>query len=235
MGARVRLGAAARRVIARAQGDATTAAAVLAIVDGRRQEARAAYEAARAEAVKDELAQMPVSQLREMTSDQLRLGALEAVGFTTVGSLVNERVGRLQVIDGVGPGTAAQVVGATYKLHRALERSVRVRFDVDRRDDTQTALLAGLRHVEEAARATDPVRDELEDLAGNVEPLLPAAALAGRRLRMLLAGRTRRGEARAALAGLHRILAASGIDRADPRWPPALVLRPSKNEVDAAV
>jgi superfamily II DNA or RNA helicase len=218
----------------RARRDAAAAATVLRIVDGRREEAHTAYEAARAEAVRNELARLPVSRLREMTTDQLRLGPLEAVGFTTVASLVNERVGRLQVIGGVGPDTAAQVVGATYRLRRALERSVRVRFDIDRRPDSQTRLLACLRHVEDAVQATDPVRDDLADLAGRVEPLLPAATPAGRRLRMLLAGRTRRRQARAALDQLHGLLAVSGIDRADPRWGPALALRPGGPDVDGS-
>jgi superfamily II DNA or RNA helicase len=234
-GARVRLGAGARRVLDRAQGDATAAVAVLGIVDGHREAARAAYEAARAEAVRDELARLPVSRLREMTKDPLRLDGLEAVGFTTVASLVNERVGRLQVIEGVGPATAARVVGATYRLQRDLERSVRVRFDVDRRPDSHTRLLACLRHVEEAAEATDPVRNDLVDLAGRVEPLLPVASLARRRLRMLLAGRTRRREARAALDELHRLVAASGIDRADPRWRRALALRPDGPEIGGEI
>jgi superfamily II DNA or RNA helicase len=232
---RVRSGAGARRVLDRARGDAAAAAAVIGIVEGRRQEARTAYEAARAEAVRDELARLPVARLREMTKDQLRLGPLEAVGFTTVGSLVNEKVGRLQVIDGVGHDTAAQVVWATYRLRRALEGSIRVRFDVDRRPDSQARLLAGLRHVADAVEATDPVWDEVADLAGHVEPLLPAASLAGSRLRMLLARRARRRQARAALAELHGLLAVSGIDRADPRWRRALGLRPDVGEVDGSV
>ena len=233
--ARVRSGAAARRVLDRAQADATAAVAVLGIVDGRQEAAREAYEAARAEAVRDELVRLPVSRLREMTKDPLRLDGLEAVGFTTVASLVNERVGRLQVIDGVGPATAARVVGATYRLQRDLERSVRVRFDVDRRPDSQTRLLACLRHVEEAAQATDHVRDALDGLVGRVEPLLPVASPARRRLRMLLAGRTRRREARAALDEVHRLVAASGIDRADPRWRRALALRSGGPEIGAEI
>ena len=222
----MRSGRAARRLLDRAQGDATAAATVLLAVESRREAARAAYEAARAEAVRDELVRLPVSRLREMTTGQLRLGPLEAVGFTTVASLVDERVGRLQVIDGLGPDTAAQVVLATYQLRRALERTVRVRFDVDRRPDAQTRLLGCLRRFEEAVQATEPVRHELDDLAGRVEPLLPAAALAGSRLRMLLAGRTRRREARAALDELGRLVAVSGIDPIDPRWRRALALRP---------
>ncbi len=231
----MRSGAAARRLLDRAQADATAATTVLGIVDARRQEARTAYEAARAEAVRDELAQLPVSRLREMTKDQLRLGPLEAVGFTTVASLVNERVGRLRVIPGVGPDTAVQVVGATYRFRRALERSIRVRFDVDRRPDAQTRLLTCLRHFGEAVQATDPVRDELADLAGRVEPLLPAASLAGRRLRMLLAGRARRRQARAALDELHGLIAVSGIDRADPRWRRALGLGSDVPAADGSI
>jgi len=232
---RVRSGAAARRLLSRAPGDATAAATVLGIAEERRQEARTAYEAARAEAVRDELARLPVSRLRETTKDQLRLGPLEAVGYTTVASVVGARVGRLQVIDGVGPDTAAQVVGAAYALRRALERTVRVRFDVDRRPDTQTRLLGGLRRFEEAEQAVGPVRDELTDLAGRVEGLLPAAALAGSRLRMLLAGATRRRRARAALDELHSVVAVSGIDRGDPRWQRALGLRPDVPEVDGSI
>jgi superfamily II DNA or RNA helicase len=185
--------------------------------------------------VRDELAAMPVSRLREMTPGPLRLGALEAVGFTTVASLVNERVGRLAAIGGVGPDTAGQVAAAAHRLRRSLERSARVRFDVERRPDSHTRLLACLRHVEEADRATGPVRDQLADLAGRVEPLVAAAALAGSRLRMLLAGRTRRRAARAALAELGDVLAASGIDRADDRWRCALGLRPGGPESDGSV
>jgi hypothetical protein len=48
------------------------------------------------------------------------VGPLEAVGYTTVASVVGARVGRLQVIDGVGPDTAAQVVAAACALCRAL-------------------------------------------------------------------------------------------------------------------
>src|SRR5262245_6352562 len=232
---RLRSGAAARRRVDRAAADATAATALLSILDGRRQEARAAHEDARAEAVRDELARLPISRLREMTTDQLRLGPLEAVGFSTVASLVNERVGRLRVIPGVGPVAAGQVVGATYQLRRARDRSVRVVFDVDRRPDTQPRLLACLHQVEEAAQATEPVDGDLAALAGRVEPLVPAASLAVRRLRMLLAGRTRRRAARAALDELQGLLAASGIDRADARWRRALALRPGPAEVDGSI
>jgi superfamily II DNA or RNA helicase len=233
--ARVRSGAAARRVLSRAQGDATAAATVLGIAEGRRQEARTVHGAARAEAVRDELARLPVSRLREMTKDQLRLGPLEAVGYTTVASVVGARVGRLQVIGGVGPDTAAQVVGAAYALRRALERTVRVRFDVDGRPDTQTRLLGCLRHFDEAEQAIGPVRDELADLAGRVEALVPVASLAGSRLRMLFAGPTRRRQARVALDELHSVVAASGIDRGDPRWQRALGLRPDVPEIDGSI
>ena len=234
-GRRVRSGPAARRLLSRAEGDAAAAVTVLGIAEERRQEARAAYEAARAEAVRDELAQMPVSRLRDMTAGQLRLGPLEAVGYTTVASVVGARVGRLQVIGGVGPDTAAQVVSAAYALRRSLERTVRVRFDVDRRPDTQAELLEGLRRFEEAEQATGPVGDELAELAGRVEPLLAPAELAGSRWRMLLAGRARHRQARAALDELQSIVAASGIDRADPRWQRALGLRAGGADIDGSI
>src|SRR5688500_10912884 len=92
---------AARQLMQRAQDDASRAATVLGIADERRQDARSAYEATRAEAVRVELARLPVSRLRETTKEPLRLGPLEAVGYTTVASVAGARVGRLQVIDGV--------------------------------------------------------------------------------------------------------------------------------------
>ncbi|MGH9213204.1 MAG: DEAD/DEAH box helicase [Acidimicrobiales bacterium] len=232
---RVRLGAAARRLLRRAEGDAMAAATVLVIVEGRRREARTAYEAARAEAVWDELRRLPLSRLRETTKDPLRLGPLEAVGYTTVASVVGARVGRLQVIGGVGPDTAGQIAVAAYALRRAIERTIRVRFDVDGRPDAQTSLLGFLRHLEAAEQLVEPVRDDLVGLAARVATLLPAASLAGSCLRMLFAGSARRRRAREALGELHCLVAASGIDHGDPRWQRALGLRPDAVEIDPSI
>jgi SNF2 family DNA or RNA helicase len=248
---RVRAGAAARRLLQLARHDAAAATAVLEIEEERRQEARTAYEAAWAEAVRDELARLPLSRLRETTKEPMRLGRLEAVGYTTVLSVVSARVGRLMAIDGIGPDTAAQVVAAAYALRKTIERTIRVRFDVDRRADVQTRLLGCLRHVEEAQQAIDPVRDELIALAERAEPLREAASLAGSRVRMLLARPTRRRQARAALNELHALVAASrtgqgdradhahdrdhgGHDR-DPRGQRALDLRPGAAEADPSI
>lgn len=226
---------AARRLLRRAEVDGTVAATVLGIVDGRRLEARTAYEAARADAVRDELARMPLSRLRETTKDPLRLGPLETVGYTTVASVVGARVGRLQVVGGVGPDTAAQIVGAAYALRRSLERTIRVRFDVDRRPEAQTRLLGCLRQLEEAEQAVEPVRDDLADLAGRVETLLLGASLASSRWQMLFAGRARRRQVKEALGELHSLVAASGIDPEDPRWSRALALRSDDAEIDPSV
>ena len=126
--------------------------------------------------LRDELARLPVSQLREMTKDQLRLGPLEAVGFTTVASLVNERVGRLQVIDGVGPDTAAQVVGATYRLHRALDGSTAFRrpgFDRTIRGRSWAVHDGILGALDGVAR----VGAEIDDMLLVVADLAPAVVL----------------------------------------------------------
>jgi hypothetical protein len=62
-----------------------------------------------------------------------------------------------------------------------------------------------------------------------------ACPLAGRRLQMLFAGRTRRRQARAALDELHGLIVDSGIDRADPRWRRALDLRPDVGDIDGSI
>jgi superfamily II DNA or RNA helicase len=226
---KVRAGSGARELLARAQALAREAATAVGVLDGRRDGARIVYDEARAGAVREELARLPVSRLRDGIKGPLRLGPLEAVGYTTVGSLVGVRVGRLQVVAGVGPDTAAQVVGAAYALRRDLERTVRVRFDVDGRPAPQTRLLGALRRYEAAEQAVGPARDALAAVPGRVETLVPAAEPAGRLLRMLFAPPARRRAARAALDELHALVTTAGTD---PAWRRALALRPDADDAD---
>ncbi|HEY8546977.1 MAG TPA: DEAD/DEAH box helicase, partial [Acidimicrobiales bacterium] len=88
----------------------------------------------------------------------------------------------------------------------------RVRLDVDARPEAHTRLLAALHRFESADRAVADRRDALTALVERVPELLPATEPATGRLRLLLAGRTRRRAARAALAELRALLAAAGLD-----------------------
>ncbi|HEY8544693.1 MAG TPA: hypothetical protein VIL36_06585, partial [Acidimicrobiales bacterium] len=117
---RVRAGAGARALRDRAERGAAGAAALLTAAEKARDEARAAYEVARDAAVRDEMARLPLARLRDVTDAQLQLGPLEAVGYRTVASVAGVRVGRLQVIKGVGADTAAQVVAGAYAVRRSL-------------------------------------------------------------------------------------------------------------------
>jgi SNF2 family DNA or RNA helicase len=75
----------------------------------------------------------------------------------------------------------------------------------------------------------------LTELAERVQALVPAAALAGSRLRMLLAGTARRRQAKEALRRLQALVATSAIDQGDPRWRQALGLRPGTPDSDDSI
>lgn len=215
MTGRPRVGVGARELMGRAPGLREVASRLLAEAEKRRDEARGAYEAARDEAVRNEMAELPLGRLRDVVQGQLQLGPLEAVGYGTVASVAGVRLGRLQVIKGVGADTAAQVVAGAYAIRRSLERTVRVRFDVDRRPEAQTRLLLALRRCEAVDRVVTPRRDELAALVERSDDLLLRAELTASWLRMLFAGRARRQAARAALDELHDLVVAAGVDGID--------------------
>ena len=90
------------------------------------------------------IAKMPLERLKEVTSDRLRLGPIEQVGWTTVGHvLANER--SIGTLPGIGEVTAARIAGAAHALHQTTYDEMPVRIDVKRRGPETTELLQALR------------------------------------------------------------------------------------------
>ena len=204
-----------RALVVQARNLRTGLATVTAAPSATLRVARSAYESARDELVYRQLAELPLSRLKETTQGRLMLGPLEAAGYRTVGQAADAGVFRLQQIPRVGPDTAAKVVGAANQLRRAMTDRVRLRFDPDVRPPLQTSLLAALRAYGIARQAAAPGPEDLGELAAALDAVLTGARRAASRLRMFFSGSRKREEAREDLSlldGLMRSVGQSGLD-----------------------
>jgi len=202
----VRPGRAVRALVARGRRVRAGIPVVLAAPEDRRSSARQVYEAVRAEMVRAQLSTMPLSRIRDTGQGRLRLSALEDAGYRTVASVTAARENELEAIPGVGPQTAAQVLGAARQLQAAMERDAHVRFDPDARTKLQGELLGGLWAYEAAKRSVSPHVNGLHQLSDDLDPLLADAAHASSRIRMFFSGSRRRDQGRAALGRLRDLL-----------------------------
>lgn len=189
-------------MLKRARGLRKSAEHVVKESEERRSRARGAFEAAREEVVKQQVASFPISRLRETTTGGVRLGAIEAAGFSSVGAVLSAGSSRLERIHGVGPHSASQVVAAARQLEVAMRESLRLRFDPDARPSLQGKLLRTLRAHEDADRIVAPLRDDTDQFVAAVKELSSDARPAASRIRMLLARKQRRARVRAALEQL---------------------------------
>lgn len=171
-------------------------------------QAIAAYHAERERTVEHQIDQMPLERLKEASEGRLRLGAVERVGFTTVGAARRAGRRRLEAIDGVGEKTATQILSAASHIEIKLRDVTRVRFDVDARPHTQTALLQALHHFDTVRRHVDPLEDRLAALTRAIDADLPAARLETQRLRRFFSGRSKKDNAAAAVERLRALLGA---------------------------
>lgn len=167
---------------------------------------RTALAPLRSGLVAEELESIPVARLKDVTEGRLRLGALEAAGFTSVRSVYEAGRYELRQIPGVGAQTADQALAAARQIAQAVEETVSVRIDVDRPEPRTTALVLALRRLVEAGPELQRAVDAARTLDERLGTLLPVAGPAGGRLRMVLAGRARREAALAAVAELGELL-----------------------------
>ncbi len=135
-------GLAPRALVGQARALRTGISAAVAAPAARLRTARAAYEIARDDVVRQQLDELPLARLKDTTQGRLRLGAIEAAGYRTVGQAAAAGVPRLQQIPGVGSQTATQIIAAARQLYTAMTQSVRLRVDPDARPPQQTRLLA---------------------------------------------------------------------------------------------
>jgi superfamily II DNA or RNA helicase len=224
-------GAAARDLIRRAKALSIAIETAAAAVESRRQEARNAYELARADVVRVRLDELPLDKIKEVTQGRLRLSAIEQAGYRTVGAVLRAGPAMLQAIRGVGPTSATQVIAAARSLQATLENQVRVRFDPDTRTPAQARQLATLYAYELAKALVPPQAPDFARLASDLDGLAGEAKPTGSRLRMFFTGSARKQESLsaagrlaallqspAALDAQRRLQVASAAGRADPGW-----------------
>jgi superfamily II DNA or RNA helicase len=152
----------------------TTIATLRSVVETE-QEARArvldAGHRVRDVAARRELNTMDIDRLREVTRDQLRLGAVRDAGIQTVGELLRAPViaGHLP---GVGETTAARINAAARSMQDAAREDAAIQIDARRQDTASVALVSALRQWEAAKNGGGPraavLVDELAPLADAV-------------------------------------------------------------------
>lgn len=126
----------------------------------------------REDAARRELRQMDIDRLREVTRDQLRLGAVRDAGIVTVGQLLAEPIvsGRLP---GIGETTAVRINAAARAMQDAARTDAVVQIDARRQDTGSVALVSALRRWEAVKNSGGPrvaaLVDELGPLARVVE------------------------------------------------------------------
>jgi superfamily II DNA or RNA helicase len=195
-----------RSLVADARNLRSQISVALATPDRRRRAARATFEIVRDDTVREQLDVMPLSRLKETTQGRLRLSAIEAAGYRTVGAAARAGVFWLEQLDGVGPQTASRVVAAAHQVEQAMRETVRVRFDPDARPPMQADLLGALLGFDVADRAIAPLREDITALAESIGTLIEDATKASSRLKMFFAGSRRRDEARQAADQLDNLM-----------------------------
>ena len=200
-------GRRARGVLA--AGDGLRAAARLVVEDHARAvgEVRQALHVLREGLVRRELAAIPVSRLKDVTEGRLRVGALEAAGYSNVHQVLGASVHTLRLLPGIAESTAQQTVAAAARIAEAVRQTVAVRIDIDQQDEQNTALVSAVHRLVVAGPQARRAREAAERLDAELTVLLDAAAPARGSVRALLAGRRRREEALAAVAGIAALLA----------------------------
>ena len=173
-----------------------------------RVEVRQALSPLRSRLAREELAEIPVDRLREVTEGRLRLGSLEQAGYSTVQRVLDAAPYQLQLVPGVGPQTAAQAKAAAKQIARAAEQAVTVRIDVDQQHDPEvTELVVALHRLVTAGPDLPPAVELARRLERALDTPVQAARPARSRLRMLFVRQARREQIAQAVTQIEQVLA----------------------------
>ncbi|MEU8080630.1 DEAD/DEAH box helicase [Catellatospora citrea] len=153
----------------------------------------------------ERLHQADLTRLREAADGRLRLGPLQAAGFTTVGQLIARRH-QLHQYPGIGRTTVTQLEAAIEALAEAVEADTALRPDPDRRSPSDTHLLRSLHRLAVVRRRVRPVLARAGELHDAIAGRIDGARRANSRWRGLFRGREGRQADRAALAALDEAL-----------------------------
>ncbi|GAB1820577.1 DEAD/DEAH box helicase [Herbidospora sp. RD11066] len=216
------------RIAERLTATARTLLADHATVQGQ---ALHALDTLRKHTVRDDLAQMPVTRLRDVTGGRLRTAPLERSGITTVLQVHDMSAYRLQELPGVGPQTARQIKAAADQIEEAARQLAGVKIEHD--DWMSEALVIALKRLLDAGTELPFHIRAARDIDTTFTPLLKAAQPARSRWRLVTAGRRRREEARQAVETIDGLL--DGATRKSEEFPQVItdLLRPASTGYEA--
>ena len=164
--------------------------------------AEAAYHTERRRSLGEQLYDLPIEAVKDVTEGPLRLTAINSAGIRTVGQAMDRGRAGLEAIRGVGPGTSGKVMAGIGKIRKALERDNVVRFDVQRRSASQTTLLLRLQDLDLVHSRILPLVPLLERaqriFAENIKP----ARMEYRKILRFFTTRKMKAKARAAFKRL---------------------------------
>ncbi len=174
---------------------------------------RRAYAVMHERAVQRQLAELPLSSIRESAGGRLRLDGLEEAGYRSVQSLRTLTREQLDAVPGIGAATASRAQAAVRELVAAVEQSTRVRIGLDHGEGPAAELLRALARLETVQQASD--RPGPSDLGAELTRLVRASRPMRGRFWLFFARPSRRERAAAALEQLQsRMQDAAGRDLA---------------------
>ncbi|NAS24282.1 ATP-dependent helicase [Herbidospora sp. NEAU-GS84] len=193
--------------------------------------ALSALDTLRRHTVRDDLEQMPVARLKDVTGGRLRTGMLERSGITTVLQVHDLSAYRLQQLPGVGAQTARQIKAAADQIEEAARQLASVR--IERGDWMSEALVVALKRLLDVGTELPFHVRAARDVDATLTPLLRAAHPARSRWRLVTTGRRRRAEAHEAVAAIDALL--DDATRAGREFPQAItdLLRPPSSGHEA--
>ena len=196
----------AKEAISEAQRITVSVAGLLETSGSGKRKAREAYTEELEDAVRRRLREAPIEEIKKVASRPIQLKAVRSAGVHTVGAAQRAGGYGLQSIRGVGRRTSTRILSAAQEYEGVLRRSLRVRFDVENRPETQTSLLYRLRTMDFAHQNIEPLRPRLEELLQSVQECAQRTRLLCRWLQRFFAGKRRKARARAAYRDLVKLL-----------------------------
>lgn len=191
-------GARARAVLVSADALAADGRRVAAATDDARRAVLAAHRSLAAPQVRERLAQLDVTRLRESAPGRLRLARLPHAGVRTVADVLDAGAHGVAAIPGVGEAMARSIVGAALQVADAVADTVQVRIEAAPEDAEASALVVALHRLAGLLPAAKPLRALTERVVPALDADLPLARLAGSRVRWLFADAPSRAAAAAA-------------------------------------
>lgn len=158
----------------------------------RREQAKNTYKAIFSQTVWQELDQMPIGRIKDVTKGNLRIGIVENNGYKTVGDIAKADIRSISAIHGVGKTTAAQLISAATELKYSFEKEIRIRLNPYDNNPLQTRLIEQLIDYGVAKKIIEPVESDLNEFIRKINALIVLAKTNSSWLKMLFSSKNKK-------------------------------------------